>query len=96
MSHTYKILEAEIVQDHVDNREMLDVSVQVYKNKKKTEVRRFGFELETTEKAIRAELDRVVACLDDDAAQAAKNAEHEKRQKIAKGTIKKLTKGSKK
>lgn len=90
MSHTYKILEAEIEHDHVDKRDLLGVEIQIYLDGKKLDVRRFGFELDTPEKAVRAELDRVVACLDGEAAQAAKNAEHEKRQKTAKDTIKSL------
>lgn len=96
MSHTYKILEAEIRHDHVDKRDFLDVSIQILLNGKELDVRRFGFKLDTPEKAIRAELDRVVACLDGEAAQAAKNAEHDKQQKTAKDTIKNLTKGSNK
>lgn len=92
MSHTYKILKAQIDHNHAVKRDMIDVHVQIFLDKKELDVRRFGFDLETSEKAIRAELDRFVATLDADSEKAVENAEHEKRQSGANKTIQALTK----
>lgn len=87
MTHTYEITEAVIGLDYVDNKEMLHVTIQLFVDGEKSEIRRFGFDLETTEKAVRAELDRYVACLDQEAKQKVENAEYERRQEAAKETI---------
>lgn len=96
MSHTYKILTAKLDHDHALKDDMIDVHVQVYLDKKKLEVRRFSFDLNTSEKAIHAELDRFVATLNADSERAVQNAKHEERQRNANKTINTLTKGSKK
>lgn len=87
MTHTYEIIKAVIGLDYVDNKEMLHVTFQLFIDGEKSEIRHLGFDLETTDKAVRAELDRYVACLDQEAKQKVENAEYEKRQKAAKLTI---------
>lgn len=90
MKHTYKILDALTERNNATSKEMIDVHIQVFLGKKKLEVRRFGFDLETSEKAIRAELDRFVATLDADMESAAKNAEQQKQKENANKTINSL------
>ena len=91
MSHSYKILKAQVERDHVAKRDFLDVTIQVYLDGKKLGgLRRFAFGMKTGKKAIRAELDRVIASLDQDAEHALANADYERQQENAKETIKGL------
>lgn len=93
MKHSYKILDAKIEHDHAGNTDFLNVIVQISLDDKAVgDPRRFGFALDIEEAAIRAELDRVVATLDSDAANVERHADFEEKQKAAKETINALLK----
>lgn len=91
MSHSYKILKADTEHDHVDQKENLVVTVQfLLGGKKHGEPRHFGFQIEADEREIRAELDRHVASLNQDAESAKRNAEYSAKHEKAQKTIKAL------
>lgn len=88
MKHSYKILDAKIEHDHAGNTDFLKVEAQIYLGDEAVgDPRRFGFALGIEEADIRAELDRVVAALDIDAENTAKNADLEARHEAAQKTI---------
>lgn len=91
MTHSYKILNAQVAYDHADARDFLEVTVQVYLDGEELgEPKRFGFKLDAEEANIRAELDRSVATLDKELESSITNAEHEAQQAAAHNTIQAL------
>lgn len=93
MLYTYEIVEAAIGVDPIGKNEMLHVAIKVFLDGSELDIRRFAFSLETSKEAIRAELDRVMLCLNQEAEQKAIEAEQAERQTVANETINSLLGG---
>ncbi len=93
MLYTYQIVEATIGKDPVGQTEMLNVAIQVFLDGQELDIRRYAFNLDTTKEAIRAELDRVMLCLNQEAEQKAIETEQAERQLAANETINSLLGG---
>lgn len=90
MTHSYKILNAQIAVDQAEAKECLEVTVQMYLDGQELgEPKHFGFRLDAKEENIKAELDRTVAALDKEL-EPITDAEREAKEAAAQSTIEAL------
>jgi formylmethanofuran dehydrogenase subunit A len=90
MTHSYKILNAQVANDQVEATECLKVTVQVYLDGQELgEPKHYGFRLDAKEENIKAELDRIVTALDKEL-EPITDAEREAKEAAAQSTIEAL------
>lgn len=87
MAYTLKIKNVKEDTLIADNTQFLDVEVEIFDGKKVVEVRKFGYPLETSEKTIKAALEKFISLYNDEAENAVLDKEKQKVKVESQKTI---------